>query len=652
MPNALTHFYIYEKAVERICKENWGDDRLLKVFPKMMTIGMGFENGGKDRPSLKSVLRNLANSWMELGPALMRTTKGKKREYATLASYGYLGSNGPDMFFVPPHILKTNLATNTLSTLMHHNTVGASVIYGLILLKEQMSKKLTREEKILWLCKLAYWLGHITHIAADITVHPFVNSRAGANKLLLKKMFFNFRGSTRKGVWTLHNIVEQYQDRYVLQKYYKGESSFRAMAFASMAALHLREKPEHRFIGETIDEFYGQDYAGKQDYDKAGCKYEYCRAWYWLDSKVRSHMSFRNYVKNVVPSKKQLEVNEGFLVGPDDFDSHIAGAVNLSVEVLKEAVNFLKGNTPAQGDSPRKKVYSVRNEFELLYANFNIDAGLCFRFNKCDQTAKIGATKGIACRVPLRVELKTYNGRGDGIPAWKYSTAAGDGAVGPASSGRKKVVKQYYKYWGADVVTEKGDQRSGFGLFTASRSDHDQDTVGEKICLEKEGYRLLSASDVKSLWVDYGDGSRVSVLSPIRGEATRNWFARQFLRSKKDYPELNHVCDKMIVPTVGTERVWKYEYHSLGWLYGENFDPEKVSQRDTSFPTEQLFLKFHFFKEEGEGEYKHWPGGLSGPPRVPFEPGINNIAVVVDSQDKLKRVYLDHQKVWDANEGG
>ncbi len=647
MPNALTHFYIYEKAIEKICAENGGGNQLLSDFTDRLQIGMGFTAGGADKPSLKSILKGLANSWSNLGNSLIKISKQKKTGYATLASYGYLGSNGPDMFFVPPTLLNRNMATNTLSTLMHHNTTGAPVIYGLILLKEQMGNELTKADEMLWMCKLSYWLGHITHIAADITVHPFVNSRAGANKLLEKK-FKNFRGSSPPKIWTLHNVVEQYQDRHVLENHYAGESSFRAMAFGSMAALHLRKSRDFRFIGETIDRFYGQNYGGKQNYEKAGCPYEYCRVWYWLDSKVRSHMSFRNYLKTVMPSKKQLQEDDTFLVGPGDFNEHIEAATALSVKMLKEALEFLKGDTKAEGDTPRDLVYSVRKCFPLLYMNFNIDAGLCFKFHECDKTAGIGEQKAIACRVPLRLELKTDKNLDDEPPEWKYNPSPGGGAIVNAKTGRRRVVKQLYEYWGVDVVTEIRERkasRSGFCVYSAARDDGDQDTVGKKIREKKDGYGLLGKSDVESLWVKYGDGKQVSVLSVVRGAGKGNWFIRRIKKIFRKYPEIKRLCDKMLVPTTWASNVWKRSGDG-------RFEKAKVSKSDRRRPTEQLFLKFHFFRQKDGGDgHEGWPGKiLWGPDSVPFQPGINNIAVVVDDKHKLTEVYLDQQKVWEAEQ--
>ncbi|UCG61922.1 MAG: zinc dependent phospholipase C family protein [Candidatus Zixiibacteriota bacterium] len=645
MPNALTHFHIYEKAIEKICKEKRGNSQLLSDFANRLQIGMGFADGGSDKPSLKSILQSLAKSWSNLGNALTQISKAKKTGYATLASYGYLGSNGPDMFFVPPTLLNRNLATNTLSTLMHHNTTGAPAIYGLILLKEQMSKELTKTDEMLWMCKLSYWLGHITHIAADITVHPFVNSRAGANKLL-KKKFKNFRGGSPPKIWTLHNVVEQYQDRYVLENHYAGESSFRAMAFGSMAALHLRKKRDFRFIGETIDRFYGQNYGGRQNYEKAGCPYEYCRVWYWLDSKVRSHMSFRNYLKTVMPSKKQLGEDEAFLVGPDDFNDHIKAATALSVRMLEEALEFLTGETKAQGDTPREQVYSVRKCFPWLSMNFNIDAGLCFKFHECAETAGIGKEKAIACRVPIRVELKTDKSLDKDLPEWGYNPPPGGGARADAKTGNKSVVKQLYEYWGVDVVTDfrrSKKKDAYFSFHTVSRGVSDQETVGTIIRDSKK--RSKPFTDVESLRVEYGDNDRFSVLSLVRGAGKGNWLIRRIKRIFRKYPEIKYLCDRMLVPTISSSNVWKRSGDG-------RFEKKKVNPSDERQPTELMFLKFHFFRQEDGGNvYEGWPGEIQwGPDRVPFEPGINNVAVVVDSRDKLKEVYLDQQKVWEAEQ--
>ncbi len=646
MPNGLTHFYIFEKTMEEVSKEYVKKGGPLKPFFEAIRVGLvdADKVADENKPSLKSILKTLSGDVSALEGGLKKAIKGKKGGYATLASYGYVGSNGPDMFFVPPTITNTKLPTNTLSSLMHHNTVGAPVIYGLIELKKDIEKgKGSKEEQVLWMYKLAYWLGHITHIAADITVHPFVNSRAGANKLLQKK-FRNFRGGTTMKVWTLHNVVEQYQDRYVLQNYYGGEDSFRAMAFGSMAALHLREKTKHRFIGKTIDEFYGQDYAGKQSWDKAGCKYEYSRAWYWLDSKKRSHMSFRNYLKTVVPSKAQLEKDVDFLVGPDDFKAHIKRATGFGVKMLTEAIEFLRGDTEAEGAMPRDQVYSVRKDFPLLYMNWNIDSGLCFKFHKCAETAGIGKDKIIDCRVPLRVELKTDKCLDDEPPDWPYAASPPLGAVVRQKSGELAVAQLDYRYWGVDVIVEglkRGHDNAAFRVYAASCDDTDQDTVGKKI--RGDEYNCIAWDKIASVSKDKLPGSdgvsRFSVLIPSRGP-------------NKDYildSEIKQLCEKMVVPTIGAPDVWERLGDGL-------FEKKMVKKSDSPRPTDQLFIKFHFIRaessdmDEEETYYQRLRGGAYAPCLVPFEPGINNIAVVVDEKNKLKEVYLDLQKVWDADD--
>lgn len=652
MPNALTHLYIFEKAINRAVTAYKGKPDPVGKFFGYLEPGMSDEDG-----SLKSFIRAVSAKKSELQGLVKTLFKKEIAGYATLASYGYLGSNGPDMFFIPPRMDRRNLETNKLSRLCHYNTTGGPVIYALAQLRSELTEfqPYTNEEE-LWMYRLAYWLGHITHIAADIVVHPFVNSRAGALKLLEKAFLNNYsRPGPIPGVWTtkpwsLHNIVEQYQDRYTLNSLFnKPGAKWREVDFPCIAAYHLRQKKGHLFIGKTIDDFYGQGYGKKQYFAWNGDKYETCRAWYWLDSATKSHMSFRNYFINVMATAEQLEDAEEEVVGAADFKAHIDEAVELCGKMLKEAIDFLLGDVNPDGVTPRERVYSVRNQFKLLSMHWNIDTGHCFKFHPSDWTVGVGENVVVACRVPVRLELKTDRCLDQGPPDRPYG-----GALIPYRelyrSGERFVPRPGYRFWGADVVTE-GLKRLGravdFEIYAAPHDESDPEEVGKRIREKK--YAALNLKQMTSVakpnlgTTDKIKSSSVLALCLAKGEESTD-------------KAVKSLCDKMLIPTVCASKVWIRKGSG-------RFKKRNVDESADAVPSEQLFIKFYFFRELGGGNYKCWPSKSKSrrlrsakdvtprtPQDVPLEPGAHNIAVVLDPKNNLKEVYLDLQKVWEAEE--
>lgn len=650
MPNALTHFYIFEKAIKKTLTDYGNQQALLGRFLDYLDTGMAAAADDEQR-CLRYYIRQVSSKSSELQGLVRKEFEKGTFGYATLASYGYLGSNGPDMFFVPPRMDRTGLETNKLSRLCHYNTTGAPVIYGLTQLKDQMNPEPGGKEGERWMYKLAYWLGHITHIAADITVHPFVNSRAGALKLLDKKFYNNFSkpGLGLKTPWSLHNIVEQYQDRYVLGEFFSPAVKWREVDFACLAAYHLRMNKKHLFIGETIDDFYGQGYGKKQYFAWNGDKYETCRAWYWLDSATKSHMSFRNYFINVMATADQLREAVTEVVGPEDFRAHIDQAAVLAVKMLKEAIDFLLGDSNAVGATPRQKVYSVRDQFRLLNLHWNIDTGHGFKFHPCDRDAGVGENIVRECRVPVRIELKTDKCIDEDPPGWPYGPSPPVRAVAHHKSGELARVQPTYKFWGVDVITEvlkRNGRTADFEVFAVLHDETDPEDVGESIRKKKhKALDLKQMLSVSKKELPGGAGiKRSSVLALSLASGTES-----------SDPAVKSLCDKMLIPTVCASKVW--ERSGSG-----RFEKSHVKESATARPSEQLFMKFYFFRKQDDGAYQCWPNKSKSrrwprsakdvtpgtPQDVPLEPGVHNIAVVLDKRNELEGVYLDLQTVWET----
>lgn len=652
MPNALTHFHIFEQAM---LNYKCAKPEPLKKFFESLQLGLVKPDGGEDK-SLHERLGQVSNITRTSFRNRILNDLIKKKGYtaekigpAILASYGYLGSNGPDIFLVPGGLVGKYGSWAKLGTLCHHNTTGGPVIYALTKLKSDMDKleSMGSDDRWLWRYKLAYWLGHITHMAADIVVHPFVNSRAGANKLLEKK-YWNFQGGATKKIWSLHNIVEQLQDRWILNEnklkslqVQNIKKEWRKLAFPALAAVHLRQKEKHRFIGEWLSGFYGWSKANERS-----------RLDYWYDSRKAAHVAFRNYLINVLPSKGQLpEKDKKFLVGPEEFGEHIKVAIQQSKLMIGEALEFLSKGSNATGESPRDQVSSVRKSFPLLYANFNLDAGLCFRFHPNERVAGVGKKSDIPCRIPVRLELKTSKCLDKGPPEWPYKEAKVPTA-GVAKTGAQAPLRPLAGL-GADVITEglkRPGQEVDFQIyelpFNPDRVGEDQDKIGERI--RKKEYAALAWDLLASV-----SAAKRDLAKTDKVESCSVLLLSLPLRSAHTEEVIWKLNEKMnLVPTVCASGVWKRKGSGT-------FVSKDVKASTTAIPSEQLFVKVYLFEEDegrlrwvsgGQGLQSRLYGGTISEMTSWLEPGINKCVVVVDTKHKLKVVYLDGLKVWEAEE--
>lgn len=65
----------------------------------------------------------------------------------------------------------------------------------------------------------SYFMGMATHIAADLFIHQFVNTTAGAYNELQESYWTNEHGRNGFYLWNLHNKVEQYLDSYMRYRF-------------------------------------------------------------------------------------------------------------------------------------------------------------------------------------------------------------------------------------------------------------------------------------------------------------------------------------------------------------------------------------------------------------------------------------------------
>jgi len=298
---------------------------------------------------------------------------------AILSGCAYIGACGPDLFYLEQEPHKGTF----IADLLHYNRSGPYMIWWLRRLREQIESFADRP---ILMRQFAYCLGHISHIAADITIHPYVNSIVGAypkNPVVFK----NNNGVLWKVLWKFHNILEHYQDSYVLHRRFIGEEKMgpdqACVNLALPAANALGASPKN-YIGlvEPTRIFYRYktplEMIEKSKYD--------------FFANITNFLNVGRYYSDVIPSEKKMSLvprltqggrfdeETGKLIEPGLFDKYIEQAVGLTLAMWKEAASFLGGgkNEPAPfaGDEAHMLLSSELALFPLLRKHWNLDCGI------------------------------------------------------------------------------------------------------------------------------------------------------------------------------------------------------------------------------------------------------------------------------------
>ncbi|MFC2172653.1 zinc dependent phospholipase C family protein [Acidobacteriota bacterium] len=121
--------------------------------------------------------------------------QGKSNDqYEKISRYVYLGASGPDLPYC-----RDRSGTSKWADLFHYNKQGEFLL-ELVLVAKKTSDRDRRDRA------MAYALGHVTHIAADSMVHPYVNCFAGAYHAQV--------------IADIHKTSECHQDSYLAKQYY------------------------------------------------------------------------------------------------------------------------------------------------------------------------------------------------------------------------------------------------------------------------------------------------------------------------------------------------------------------------------------------------------------------------------------------------
>ena len=185
----------------------WVFHQVLKGFPDTGILG----KLKKSDKALEAQLKKDFSTWRDL---YNYSTYIKNN--CLLASYGYLGATGPDLFYIPDDAFDAmgTIDGTVFADLMHYNKTGGLVIFALKKIKDKIRRSRSPGIRGKLEKQLGYWMGHVAHIATDVVVHPFVNTMAAAYHKNTKS-FEHSEGSNWINIWKMHNKIEHYQDSWV-----------------------------------------------------------------------------------------------------------------------------------------------------------------------------------------------------------------------------------------------------------------------------------------------------------------------------------------------------------------------------------------------------------------------------------------------------
>jgi len=332
-----------------------------------------------------------------------------------LAGCAYIGSCGPDLFYI-----EYDVEGEFVADLLHYNRTGPFVIRWLTELR-QFAKSLRGGDRPALDRQLAYCLGHISHIAADIVIHPYVNSIVGAYNQL-DKVFKNARGILFwKTPWKFHNILEHYQDAYILHERFKGDEKFGSddgcVNLAAAAGDFLRGQEAKEYIGfvKMTKQFYR--YSTTLDIEKY--KYDFF-------ANENTVVNLSGYYSDVIPDREMMQkvprLTQGGPSAADRtgvFDAYVEKAVGLTLQMWSEVEAFLDVQEARWAAFADPDAHRLSQEelaaFPLLGRHWNLDCGLAPTVSPRVRTEAIAQAPDSALVIPGGIGLATIHdvARGD-----------------------------------------------------------------------------------------------------------------------------------------------------------------------------------------------------------------------------------------------
>lgn len=296
-----------------------------------------------------------------------------KETKAVLAGCAYIGCCGPDMFYI-----EYDKEGDFIADLLHYNRTGPFIVRWLTNLRAK-AKSLRSGLQSPLERQLAYCLGHISHIAADITIHPYVNSIVGAypeNQVVFK----NARGMLPTKKWKFHNILEHYQDAYILHEKFIRAEGFGEHAdctnLGAPAAGYLRVQDRKEWLGFVAHTKNFYRYTTNLDIEKY--KYDFF-------ANQNTFVNVSGYYSDVIPDRDMMlavpKLVQGDLnsSGAGVFDAYVDDAVALTVKIWQEVKAYLDLDAAVQPAFPGQLHRLSRAElqaFPILGQHWNLDCGL------------------------------------------------------------------------------------------------------------------------------------------------------------------------------------------------------------------------------------------------------------------------------------
>jgi hypothetical protein len=302
-----------------------------------------------------------------------------------------------------------------IADLMHYNKSGLYTIFLLRQVKRQLKAVESGLRNDL-VNLLGYCLGHISHVAADITVHPYVNSIVAAypdNEA--DKFNDNQRWQTAPNIWKFHNVLEHYQDAYVLHRRFYGQEGFQkdweSVNVAAAAARYLQQSSAKKywFLVKGARDFY----RFKKPFDAAleEDKYKFFTSNNWI-------IDVNSYYKSSIPSFKTMDAcpklvqggrydSGGKLASAGLFDRYIDRAVAQTKAFWREVERYLAA---PQTDFSDEEMLVDKRSFPTLRRHWNLDCGLAPTASSMVRAWDVPEKADTRLHLSGRIELRPPSG--------------------------------------------------------------------------------------------------------------------------------------------------------------------------------------------------------------------------------------------------
>jgi hypothetical protein len=340
MPGTTTHGYILYKALEGLGEPPKEGDKT--VMQELAASSIAAKNlATQNKPA-----------------SLENDPKGA----TVLAGCAYLGCFGPDLFY-----LETGAKGLFVADLHHYNCTSLFMIWCLKRLKKRGFNKYSNAVKR----EFAYVMGHICHIAADINLHPYVNSVVAAYPENQKIFSDPGRYTWTPGpLWKLHNILEHHHDNHMLHSKFIGEEKFgknwETVNVARVAADFYTQKSnvKERFLLRNSKDYYR--FTKNYDDDLERDKYRFFQSNNWF-------LDIQAYYNTTLAKEDMLACKR--MTQPELLDKYIDAAVKTTKTFWDEAVAYITAVDKEDDTLEANDLSLAKKYFPKLRKHWNLDCG-------------------------------------------------------------------------------------------------------------------------------------------------------------------------------------------------------------------------------------------------------------------------------------